>query len=477
MGQAYFGLSLPLYAFFKINKDGLHVDTLIKLADKLHSGETTSTALIERSLARIEDPAGEGSRIFLKVNKETALSQAKAYDAKRKNGDAVPPLAGIPFSAKDLFDVKGQVTTAGSVVLKDAPAASATAGVVARLEKAGMINIGRANMTEFAYSGLGVNPHYDTPKSIWDRASGGRAPGGSSSGSAVSVADGIVSATIGTDTGGSCRTPAAFNGIVGYKPSCGRMPSNGVYPLSVTFDTPGPFGQTVSCCYIQDQIMGGESDGTALPALKLAKTNDIKLIIPQTVLLDDLDAEVAEAFSKAIVTLSAAGVEIIEKPCAFFKRISERNAVAGIPQYEAFQHHKALISERGDEYDPFVRWRIEAANGITPEMLEETKQMRREFIAEAAGLIEGSTCAFACPTTALLPPKLSDIADIDVFIPTNFKSLRNTAQFNFLDGCSLSLPITPRGDAPVGLMLSMSHGDDEDLFQLSAAVEAVLKFR
>jgi aspartyl-tRNA(Asn)/glutamyl-tRNA(Gln) amidotransferase subunit A len=450
------------------------VETIAKLTAKLASGEITSTALVENSLERIEDPAGEGERIFISLHKDKARRQALEVDGQRKSGNTSPPLAGIPFSAKDLFDIAGQVTTAGSKVLADAPAASHTATVIQRLEDVGMINIGRANMTEFAYSCLGLNPHYGTPKSVYDRATG-RCPGGSSCGSAVSIADHLVSATVGTDTGGSCRTPAAFNNIVGFKPSCGRMPSEGVYPLSVNLDAPGPFGNSVACCHILDQVMAGEDVGSGLPELVPAQAKSITLTVPQSIVLEHLDPEVASAFANSLTKLSQAGVNIIDTPAPFFDRIIERNAIAGIAQYDAYQLHKDLLATRGDEYDEFVRWRITSSRNITEEMVQTSWRLRRELIAEATAMISNPLHAFAFPTVAIIPPRIADVQDMEAFKATNFRALRNTSTFNFLDGCSISLPSTAPGEAPVGFMLSMMHGRDPDLFSISAGVETILQ--
>ena len=198
--------------------------TLDQLADDLEAGRTTAAALVAACLARIDDPNGEGTRAFLHVMRKEAASAAEGIDKLRAAGAAPSRYAGIPVSIKDLFDIKGQVTRAGSKVLDDAAPAAADAIAVARLKQAGFIVIGRTNMTEFAFSGIGINPHYGTPRNAWDRATG-RVPGGSSSGAAVSVTDGMAHMGLGTDTGGSCRIPAAFNGIVGYKPTAARVPT------------------------------------------------------------------------------------------------------------------------------------------------------------------------------------------------------------------------------------------------------------
>src|SRR5881227_952615 len=231
--------------------------TLAKLAEELESGRTTSRKLVEACLAKIADPAGEGQRAFIHVDMDAALAAADAMDGLRKVKAAPSRYAGIPVSIKDLFDIKGQVTRAGSRALDDSAPAEADAPVVARLRAAGFVVIGRTNMTEFAYSGIGINPHYGTPKGAWQR-SAGHVPGGSSSGAAVSVVDGMAHAALGTDTGGSCRIPAAWNGIVGFKPTQRRVPLDGAVPLSTTLDSIGPIARTVKCCAVLDAVLANE---------------------------------------------------------------------------------------------------------------------------------------------------------------------------------------------------------------------------
>src|SRR6187455_704694 len=221
--------------------------TLATLAADLDAGRTTARKLVEQCLARIADPTGEGARTFIHVDKDAALVAADAMDHLRKANAAPSPYAGIPVSIKDLYDIRGQVTRAGSRALEDSAPAANDAPVVARLRRAGFVVIGRTNMTEFAYSGLGINPHYGTPKNCW-RRDVGYVPGGSSSGAAVSVTDGMAHGALGTDTGGSCRIPAAYCGIVGYKPTARRIPLDGGIPLSVTLDSCGPIARSVGCC-------------------------------------------------------------------------------------------------------------------------------------------------------------------------------------------------------------------------------------
>ena len=229
--------------------------TIQQLAADLAAGRTTSRKLTEQALARIADPKGEGGRAFIKVWRDQALAAADASDALRKAGLVPSPLAGIPVSIKNLCDVAGETTLAGSKALDDAPPAKADAPVVARLRAAGAVIVGSTNMSEFAFSGVGFNPHYGTPGNPADRK---RVPGGSSAGAAVSVADGMAVAALGTDTGGSVRIPAAVCGITGFKPTARRVPIDGVVPLSTSLDSIGPLANSVECCAIVDAVFAGE---------------------------------------------------------------------------------------------------------------------------------------------------------------------------------------------------------------------------
>src|SRR5215475_9926548 len=275
--------------------------TLNQIATRLEAGEP-GQALMDACLDRIKDPAGEGGRTYLKVYGEAARATAEMYDALRRRGGTPSPFAGIPVSIKDLFDVAGDVTTAGSMALRQAPPASRDAGAITRLRAAGFVPIGRTNMTEFAFSGLGTNPHYDTPRNPYDRKTG-RIPGGSSSGAAVSVTDGMACAALGTDTGGSCRIPAALCGIAGFKPTATRVPKDGVLPLSQTLDSVGVLAPTVACCAQLDAVLAGEAAGE-LPPFPL---DGLRLAISQTLVLDGLDDHVSRALAAALTALGCAG--------------------------------------------------------------------------------------------------------------------------------------------------------------------------
>ncbi len=269
--------------------------TLDGLAGELRDGKTSSRKLVEQALAKISNPAGEGARAFIKVDAEGALAAADYQDRLRRQNRQPSPFAGIPISVKDLFDLAGEVTTAGSKVLKDAAPALVDAPAIAALKSAGLIVLGRTNMTEFAYSGVGLNPHYGTPRSAFDRKTG-RIPGGSSSGAAVAIADGMCALSIGTDTGGSCRIPAAYNGIVGYKPSTGRVSTRGAYPLSSRFDSVGPLGNSVACCAAADALMAGDWTGK----IAAREVSSLRIGVLKTAVLEGLDADVAAAYERAL---------------------------------------------------------------------------------------------------------------------------------------------------------------------------------
>src|SRR6266550_9272603 len=265
--------------------------TLGETAHRLSVRKITSRQLVEEALAAIKDPRGEGARVFLMVHESEALAAADRLDAQRRSGANPGGLSGIPISIKDLFDEAGVVTLGGSTVLVGAPAAQRDSTVVQRLKKAGAIIIGRTNLTEFAYSGLGINPHYGTPKNTFDRATG-RIPGGSTSGGAISVTDGMAAAAIGTDTGGSVRIPAALNGLVGFKPTARRIPRDGVLPLSTSLDSVGPIGKSVGDCMWRDRVMAGEHEKITLRDM----VTGLRFAVPTTVVQDDLSPAVAVAF-------------------------------------------------------------------------------------------------------------------------------------------------------------------------------------
>jgi aspartyl-tRNA(Asn)/glutamyl-tRNA(Gln) amidotransferase subunit A len=442
--------------------------TLATLADDLANGRS-ARKLVEECLARIADPAGEGQRAFIHVDKQAALEAAEAMDRLRKANAAPSPFAGIPVSIKDLFDIKGQVTRAGSRALEDSAPAEADAPVVARLRRAGFIVIGRTNMTEFAYSGIGINPHFGTPKGTWNRSEG-HVPGGSSSGAAVSIADRMAYGALGTDTGGSCRIPAAYNGIVGFKPTQRRLPLDGGVPLSSTLDSFGPLANTVGCCAILDAVLANE----AITPLQPRPIRGMRLAVPTTVALDDLDDAVATTFERALQSLSRAGalIEHIEMP--EFLDVAVMNAKGGFAAAESFAWHRFLITSKGDVYDPRVSLRILRGEALSAADYIDLLKSRRSLIARSATRMAPYD-ALVMPTTANMPPRIADLADDKAFTRQNLRSLRNCTLINMIDGCAISLPAHREGEVPVGLMLAAAGGSDRRVFELAAGMEGAIR--
>jgi aspartyl-tRNA(Asn)/glutamyl-tRNA(Gln) amidotransferase subunit A len=443
--------------------------TLAALADDLANGRTSARKLVEECLARIADPAGEGQRAFIHVDKRAALEAADAMDALRKANAAPSPFAGIPVSVKDLFDIRGQVTRAGSRALDDSAPAEADAPVVARLRRAGFIVMGRTNMTEFAYSGIGINPHYGTPKGAWNR-SVGHVPGGSSSGAGVSIADGMAYGALGTDTGGSCRIPAAFNGIVGYKPTQRRVPLDGGVPLSTSLDSFGPLANSTACCAILDAVLADEP----VTPLRPRPIKGLRLAVPTTIALDDLDDAVAKTFDRTLQTLSKAGtlVEHIEVP--EFNDIGVMNSKGGFAAAESFAWHRYLITSKGNVYDPRVATRIMRGEAISAADYIDLLNARRSLIARIAVRLAPYD-ALVMPTTANTPPRIADLADDKAFTTENLRALRNCTLINVIDGCSISLPAHREGEVPVGFMLAATGGSDRHIFELAAAMEGTIR--
>ncbi|MGO8916811.1 MAG: amidase [Stellaceae bacterium] len=441
--------------------------TVASLAAALAAGRATSRGLVEAALARIADPAGEGGRTFLRVYAESAGIAADAQDRLRRAGYVASPLAGLPVSIKDLFDVAGERTLAGSRALDDAPPAACDAPVVARLRAAGAVIVGRTNMTEFAFSGVGINPHYGTPGNPYDRK---RIPGGSSAGAPVSLTDGMAALAIGTDTGGSVRIPAALCGTVGFKPTQKRVPRDGATPLSTTLDSIGPLGLSVGCCAIADAILAGEAP--VLPPE--AAVAGLRLGVPRTVVLDDLDADVARAFERATSVLSRAGARLVDLPLAELGEYAAINAKGGFSPPEAYAWHAGLIARRGAEYDPRVRQRIERGREMSAADYVTLGWQRADFIAR----VEARTAEFDAlimPTLPLVAPEIAAFDKDEEFWRLNARLLRNPSLINFLDRCALTLPIHPPGTAPVGLMLVGRHGEDRRLLSLALGIEAAVE--
>ncbi|CAN7623708.1 amidase [Bosea sp. LjRoot237] len=443
--------------------------TLIELQDALAAGRTTSVVLTEDALARAQASDGEGARVFTRLYAERALKAAHASDALRQAGFTRSPVEGLPISIKDLFDVAGDVTLAGSVALDDAPPARASATVVDRLVTAGAIIVGRTNMTEFAFSGLGLNPHCGTPLNPFDRAAG-RIPGGSSSGAAVSVSDGMAAAAIGTDTGGSVRIPAALCGFTGFKPTARRVPRDGALPLSTSLDSIGPIGRSVACCALLDAILSGTSENL----LGEANVAGMRLAVPKTIALDGMDMTVAASFAAALAILSKAGAQVGEIAIPEFAQLGAINAKGGLTAAEAWHWHREPIARAGDRYDPRVRVRIERGREMSAADYIDVVTARTAWINAVEARVAPFD-ALIMPTVPVVAPRVDDLAEDAAYGATNLLILRNPAFINFLDGCALSLPCHRPGEAPVGLMIAGSAGRDRAILSIGQAVERTLR--
>jgi aspartyl-tRNA(Asn)/glutamyl-tRNA(Gln) amidotransferase subunit A len=436
-------------------------------AAKFRDGKVSSVELTEAAIARVDDPSGEGKRVFIRRFDEQARAEAECADRLRAAGLIASPLAGLPISVKDLFDVAGSVTTAGSVALASAPPATIDAPIVARLRAAGAVILGATNMTEFAFSGIGHNPHYDTPRNPWDRAAG-RIPGGSSSGAAVAVADQMSVISIGTDTGGSVRIPAALCGLVGFKPTARRVPTDGAAPLSWSLDSIGPLATTVACCAIVDSIIAGEPV-YAPPAFPVKQ---LRLAVPQNFVLDGLDAAVAGAYQAALDRLASAGVALVEVNLSDLNDIPSINAKGGLAAAESYAWHRPILAAAADRYDPRVRARVERGASMTAADYIDVVRRRSQLQVNVMSKLDGFD-AMVMPSVAVVAPTLAEVADDADFTRWNMLILRNTTVGNLLDMCSISIPCHQPGTAPVGLMLSAPPMADKRLLSIGRGVEAL----
>ena len=443
--------------------------TIVELSRLLASQKITSRQLVEQSLAAIKDPQGEGLRALLLVHDKEALATADRVDEQRRGGSKLPALAGIPISIKDLFDEADVVTLGGSKVLVGTPPATRDSTVVERLRKAGAVIVGRTNLVEFAYSGLGINPHYGTPKNAFDRATG-RIPGGSSSGGAISVTDGMVAGAIGTDTSGSIRIPAALNGLVGFKPTAHRVPLDGVLPLSFTLDSAGPIARTVADCALLDQVLAAETVGVPAPA----PLRGLRFAVPKTVFQDDLSPAVADAFTAALGRLSVAGATIIELSMTEFAQAAAVSPSGALTSTEAFSWHRQWMKDGADKYDPRVIVRIRRGEKITAAEYIELLQLRKRFI-RTINAAASAYDAMLMPTTPDTAPTIAEASkDDESYFRLNGRMLRNPGIVNLFDGCALSVPCHEAGSAPVGMMIAGTQNTDRKILAIGLAVEEVV---
>jgi aspartyl-tRNA(Asn)/glutamyl-tRNA(Gln) amidotransferase subunit A len=426
---------------------------------------------LDAALARIDDLSGEGSRACLTVYRAAARAAADAADARARAGISLGPLDGAIVTIKDLFDVAGEVTRAGSKVLaEEGKPAETDAEVVRRLRAAGAVIVAKTNMSEFAFTGIGINPHFGTPGNPADRA---RAPGGSSSGAAVSAADGMCEIAIGSDTGGSCRVPAALCGIVGFKPSRQRIPTAGVFPLSYTLDSIGSLTKSVAACARADAVMAGESPSSSNWALDPAPLSGLRLGIAQGLPLENLDDTVGKRFPEALDRLEKAGARLSNEKLPLIDDMMRALARASILVAEAYSVHRDRLARRGADIDQIVRGRTEKGRDISAADYIETVRARAALL-QAMDARLGDLDALVMPTTATVAPRMDEVSEPKAFMARNALLLRNTTIANFFDLTAISLPLPREGGLPAGLMLLARNGHDHRLFRIAAAVERLL---
>jgi aspartyl-tRNA(Asn)/glutamyl-tRNA(Gln) amidotransferase subunit A len=419
---------------------------------------------LEAALSRIDDPKGEGARACLTIYREQAKAAAEVADARAKAGISIGPLDGTIVTIKDLFDVAGEVTRVGSKVFaEEAKPAAADAPAVQRLRGGGAVIVAKTNMSEFAYTGIGANPHFGTPGNPADRT---RVPGGSSSGAAVAAADGMCEVAIGTDTGGSCRIPGALCGIVGFKPSRQRIPTEGAFPLSYSIDSIGPIARSVEACAKADAVMAGEN----FTPIEPAPLAGLRIGVVQGSPLENLDETVTKRFSDALARLRQANARMSEEKLAQLDGMAQVNSKGGVQPAEAFAVHRDLLSRRADAIDPNVRVRLERAQTISAADYIDMVRERQRLIRSMDGRLTDID-VLAWPTTPMVAPTMQEVAAPDEFARKNAMLLRNTVIVNFFDLCAISLPLPRESGLPTGLMLVARNGQDQRLFRIAAAVE------
>jgi Asp-tRNA(Asn)/Glu-tRNA(Gln) amidotransferase A subunit family amidase len=398
-------------------------------------------------------------------------------DAARQTADAIDcagtalPLAGLAVSIKDLFDVRGWPTTAASASRHDAAPAERDAPSVARLRAAGALPVGHTNLTEFAFSGVGINPHHGTPANVATRLldSEPRIPGGSTSGGAASVASGAAWAALGSDTGGSIRIPAALQGLVGFKNTACLTPREGCIPLSTTLDTVCAITHSVRDAVLLHEVLAARR--VKIDQRPLAQW---RLALPRQVMLDALEPAVATAFERAIDSLRAAGAAIEPIDLSPLAEAAALQRGGGIPAAESWAWHRLRLAQREAQYDPRVAMRIRRGESISAADYIDLLSERRDWITRMEASMTGFD-AMLSPTVPIVAPRIAPLAASDeAFFAANALLLRNPSLVNLLDGCALSLPCHRHGEWPVGLMVWGPSNADDHILSVSLALDAAL---
>jgi aspartyl-tRNA(Asn)/glutamyl-tRNA(Gln) amidotransferase subunit A len=446
----------------------LNLASITEVRRRISSNEISTKEYVVQCIENIKNISGEGAKAFLYIAQDEAIATAHSQDILLEKGLQIGPLSGVTVSIKDLFDIAGQVTASGSNVLRNNSPATEDSEVVSRIRRAGGIVVGRTNMTEFAYSGLGLNPHFGTPLNPYDR-SNGRIPGGSTSGGAISVTDQMALIAIGSDTGGSCRIPAALCGIVGFKPTASRYSMAGVLPLSRSLDSVGILASSVQCCQIIDGVLfdGSKGDNFEVPISR------INIGIVDNVVLDGMDGDVKKNYLRTIEILEKSGANLRTINSKVFERVIQLQGQPKIVSAEANSEYENILALKGEEVDPRVSSRIVKGKEISSAVYIKTL-VERKLLIQAWRQEFSNDDVWVMPTVPVIAPLLNDLSSDEEYFKYNSLMLRNPGLINFLDGCALSIPNHFAEEPPTGIMLASPGSDDETLLRCGLAVEKML---
>ncbi len=452
----------------KILARGRRAD-LCEAARDVQAGELSPAQALERNLEAANAPGCANA--YVRRFDESAKACAKAADLVHAGGAPLPALAGLAISVKDLFDVAGQPTTAGSAAMHDAPAALADCPAVARLRSAGAVLTGHTNLSEFAFSGVGINPHFGTPRNSATIALDPvvRVPGGSTSGGATTVAAGAAWAALGSDTGGSIRIPAALQGLVGFKNTQKLTPTRGAVPLSTTLDTACAITLSVRDAVLLHEVLAARQS-----LLQRKPWKSRRFVVPQGLMMTALDNTVARAFERTLSALRSAGAQVDEQPLPQVEALVGLHTKGSFAAAESWAWHRERLATREAQYDPRVAMRIKMGAHMTAADYIDLVHARQRWMAEVELALAGYDAALS-PTVPMVAPALEPLLNDDAaFFDANRLLLRNTSVVNFLDGCALSMPCQAEGELPVGLMVWGSQGQDDTVLSVSLEIEELL---
>jgi len=445
--------------------------TAAGIALAYRSGEANPVDVTECLLDRID--RAKGDNIFITVMADRARAEARKSRSRYEQGASLSPLDGVPIGWKDIFDVAGAPTTAGSKLFSGSPAKTTDLACVANAAAAGMVSVGKLNMTELAYSGVGLNPHFGTPINPNDRKTP-RSPGGSSSGCGVAVAARLLPCAVGSDTGGSIRIPAAFNGVVGYKTSHGRIDARGLVPLARSYDTIGPIARAVEDCILLDMVMRGAID----TPIRRSDLRSLTVLVPENVVLTDAQKAVLDNFEGTLAALAQAGARVRRERVEVLDEILEMNARYGtLTAAEAYNEYQEIVEdgEKVGVMDRRVVRRIMDGKKMSANDLLSIQRGRSRLIPKF--LEQLGAALLVMPTTPITAPVVAALeADDETFHAVNLRALRNTMLGNILDLCAVALPNGRDGEGlPTSILFSTGNGEDERLLGYALEIEHVIR--